>query len=288
VTTIEPVVATVTVPCDQARAFELFTAGISRWWPVAGHSVGEDEVATVVCEPGLDGRVFERWHDGREHEWGRITAWSPPDRLAFTWSPSPSDDVETNVEVTFGAVDGGTLVRLTHAGWEALGEAGGEKRTAYDAGWPHVLTRLLDATLGPVAHRAFARSANGETWRHLESGEAADAVMAAHASAYHWRAVGGVVERARADWLCSRAHAAAGDAAAALRHAEASLAACEDHPDDVADFDHAYAAEAMARALALAGEHGDAATWRTKAEDLGAAIADPQDREIFDGDLAAP
>ena len=161
-----------------------------------------------MCEAGLGGRVFERWHDGREHEWGRITAWSPPDRLAFTWSPSPSDDVDTNVEVTFGVVDGGTLVRLTHAGWDALGEAGGEKRAAYEAGWPHVLTRLLDATLGAVAHRAFARSANGETWRHLESGEAA--------------------------------------------------------------------------------EHEGAATWRTKAEDLGAAIADPQDREIFAGDLAAP
>ena len=50
----------------------------------------------------------------------------------------------------------------------------------------------------------------------------------------------------------------------------------------------AYAAEGMARALALAGRAEEAATWRTKAEDLGAAIADDEDRAIFEGDLAVP
>ena len=47
--TIDPVVATVTVPCEPARAFELFTERIGTWWPVAGHSVGEYKVAAVVC-----------------------------------------------------------------------------------------------------------------------------------------------------------------------------------------------------------------------------------------------
>jgi hypothetical protein len=145
-----------------------------------------------------------------------------------------------------------------------------------------------ELSIGPVTHRALARSTNGETWRRLEAGAAADAVTAAHASAFHWRAVGGPVERARADWLCSHAHAAAGDPAAALRHAHASLATCEAHADEMADFDHAYAAEAMARAHALAGDEDASAVWRTKAESLGAAIADPQDREIFEGDLATP
>jgi len=287
-TTIDPIVATVTVPCERARAFGLFTEGMGRWWPVERHSVGEGKVAAVVCESEPGGRIFERWHDGTEHEWGRITAWVPPDRLAFTWSPAPGDDVDTHVEISFEEVEGGTLVRLEHTGWEALGATGAEKRSSYDAGWPHVLTRLLDATLGPVAQRAFARSTNAETWRLLEAGDAAAAVTAAHASAWHWRAIGGPVESARADWLCARAHAAAGDAAAALRHAEASLALCEDHAAEMKDFDHAYAAEGMARALTLAGRGEEAATWRTKAEDLGAAIADPEDRAIFEADFDAP
>jgi len=287
-TTIEPVVATVTVPCERARAFDVFTAEIGRWWPVASHSVGEDKVAAVMLEAKLGGRIFERWHSGEEHEWGRITVWSPPERVAFTWSPSPADDADTNVELAFEAVDGGTLVRLTHSGWEALGARGPESRASYDAGWPHVLTRMLDATLGPVAHRAFARSTNGETWRLLEAGDASAAVTAAHASAWHWRAAGGPVESARADWLCSRAHALAGDGAAALRHARASLATCEAHPALMADFDQAYAAEGMARALAACGIDDEAATWRAKAAELGAAIADPEDRKIFDGDFAVP
>ena len=145
-----------------------------------------------MCEGGINGRDLRalarrrRARVGPHHGVG-----SDPTRLAFTWAPSSSDDVDTNVEVSFEGVDGGTLVRLAHTGWEALGDSGAAKRADYDAGWPHVLTRMLDATLGPVAHRAFARSTNGETWRLLEAGDAAAAVTAAHASAWHWRAAGG-------------------------------------------------------------------------------------------------
>jgi hypothetical protein len=53
----------------------------------------------------------------------------------------------------------------------------------------------------------------------------------------------------------------------------------------VADFDHAYAAEAMARALACASELDQAAAWHARASAAGAAIADDEDREIFTGDL---
>ena len=43
---------------------------------------------------------------------------------------------------------------------------------------------------------------------------------------------------------------------------------------------------AMARALACAGELDQAATWRSRATEAGAAIADDEDRDIFTGDLA--
>jgi len=46
------------------------------------------------------------------------------------------------------------------------------------------------------------------------------------------------------------------------------------------------AAEAMARALACAGELDQAAAWYARASAAGAAIADDEDREIFTGDLA--
>ena len=54
----------------------------------------------------------------------------------------------------------------------------------------------------------------------------------------------------------------------------------------VADFDHAYAAEAMARALACAGDLDQAAAWHARPSAAGARIADDEDREIFTGDLA--
>ena len=54
----------------------------------------------------------------------------------------------------------------------------------------------------------------------------------------------------------------------------------------MADFDQAYAAVAMARALACAGELDQAATWHSRATEAGAAVADDEDRDIFTGDLA--
>jgi hypothetical protein len=54
----------------------------------------------------------------------------------------------------------------------------------------------------------------------------------------------------------------------------------------VADFDHAYAAEAMARALACAGDLDQAATWHSRATAAGATVTDDEDRKIFTDDLA--
>jgi hypothetical protein len=71
-----------------------------------------------------------------------------------------------------------------------------------------------------------------------------------------------------------------------LHHARRCLELAEDEPG-VADFDHAYAAEAMARALACAGDLDQAATWHARAKKAGEAVADGEDREIFTGDLAA-
>ena len=72
------------------------------------------------------------------------------------------------------------------------------------------------------------------------------------------------------------------------QHLHADLCArYTDEAKDREDFDAAYAAEAAARVAALLGAP-DAATLRAKAARLGAAIADREDRELFDGDFAAP
>jgi hypothetical protein len=137
--------------------------------------------------------------------------------------------------------------------------------------------------------RAFARSLNGLVWQLLgrtdRTGEDdARMVDAAHASQHHWREAGGP-PATRGEWLVSHVYAVLGRPEPALHHARRCLALTDGRPG-LADFDHAYAAEAMARALACAGDRDQAAAWHSRATAAGAAIADDEDRGIFTGDLA--
>jgi uncharacterized protein YndB with AHSA1/START domain len=128
-------------------AFRAFTEGVAGWWPAQTHSVGEDRVETVVFESGPGGRFYERLDDGTETEWGRITEWNPPHRLAYTWYPGRGPETAQVIEVRFEPEDGGTLVSLEQRGWEALGDDGEEIRANYDSqgGWELVLGRYADA-----------------------------------------------------------------------------------------------------------------------------------------------
>ena len=137
---IEPVRATVEVRRGIEDAFRVFTAGIATWWPVAGHSVEPDKVAAVVLEDRVGGRLYERWHDGGEADWGRVLAWEPPTRLLLAWKPNPERPAPTEVEVRFLAVERGrTRVELEHRGWERLGDLAAQARDSYRDGWPTVL-----------------------------------------------------------------------------------------------------------------------------------------------------
>ena len=139
---VEPVMCTVTVARDRQSAWTLFTRDLGTWWPVDTHSVGGDRVAAVSFEEGPGGRIVERWDDGTEHEWARVRAWDPPGRLVLAWHPNPGATVSTEVEVRFTAVDGGTVVRLEHRGWDALGAEAQAARDTYDIGWAGVLGKL--------------------------------------------------------------------------------------------------------------------------------------------------
>ena len=151
---------------------------------------------------------------------------------------------------------------------------------------------MLDAFAGAamgVHHRWFARSLNGLVWRLLARPgrtreDDARMVDAAHASQYHWREVGGPPET-RGEWLVSHVYAVLDRPEPALHHARRCLELADGEPG-VADFDHAYAAEAMARALACAGDLDQAATWHSRATAAGATVADDEDRQIFTDDLA--
>jgi uncharacterized protein YndB with AHSA1/START domain len=144
-TELEPVVKNVEVDVSPSHAFKVFTERLGEWWPKGTHSIGEGKVSAVVVEPGLDGRIYERWDDGTEYGWATFTVWDPPRRFVMSWRPDPTPGPTTEVEVIFTPTSTGTIVEVTHRGWERLGDAAGELRQSYDGGWPIVLGRFGEA-----------------------------------------------------------------------------------------------------------------------------------------------
>lgn len=135
---------TVDVQLPPADAFRLFTEQLPRWWPMASHSVLAGEAAGFVFGCAVGDAVYELAHDGRRHEWGTITEWSPPWHLAMTWHPGRNAGEATRLSVQFLALpDGGTRIELCHDGWEA--RAGDPRaRDRYDDGWATVLRAFAD------------------------------------------------------------------------------------------------------------------------------------------------
>jgi uncharacterized protein YndB with AHSA1/START domain len=127
-----PVRREVLVAATPVRAFDLFTGRIGDWWPLAQFGVFGD--GTVAFE---DGKIVER-SGSRESVWGEVTAWDPPDALAFTWHPGYEFEHATDVQVTFAADGEQTLVTLVHTGWERMTDPDASA-DEYRNGWPGVL-----------------------------------------------------------------------------------------------------------------------------------------------------
>jgi hypothetical protein len=107
-------------------------------------------------------------------------------------------------------------------------------------------------------------------------------IHAAHASRYHWGIVGTAVNFLRGDWQIAHVYPFLGQAQPALYHAQRCLDQCR--ANNIGDFDLAYAYEGAARACA--GQTAKAQQYHQLAEQAGAAIAEEEDRQMFQKDLA--
>ena len=141
ITALPPLVKSVIVAAPPERAFDLFTAGMGQWWPLATHSVGQHSATSVVMECHVGGRIVETVDDGSTHVWGTLTEWSPSTQLAFTWHPGQPEPEATLVTVTFRPQGDQTEVQLVHTGWEVRPD-GARARSGYDTGWDIVLGHL--------------------------------------------------------------------------------------------------------------------------------------------------
>ena len=140
---IKPVEKQIKVSLNQEAAFRLFTEGINKWWPLATHSVGEEQAVTCVFEGHVGGRIYETMKDGSQAEWGKVLVWEPFGKVAFTWYPSRKPDTAQEVTVEFNEIPGGTRVDLVHTGWEILGDKAQSGMVGYDFGWDIVLANYI-------------------------------------------------------------------------------------------------------------------------------------------------
>jgi hypothetical protein len=135
---LAPIRKSVLVRRTPAEAFEIFTAGMARWWPRERFSLYQAESRACIVEPRVGGRIYEVSNQGEQGDWGAVTCWEPPDRFAMTWHPGTDSATPTDVEVRFVAVPEGTRVELEHRNWFRLGDRAKSAREAYENGWPHV------------------------------------------------------------------------------------------------------------------------------------------------------
>jgi len=112
-----------------------------------------------------------------------------------------------------------------------------------------------------------------------------DMIHSAHASRYHWGKAGTKVHFARGEWQISRVYAVIGRSEPAYYHANRCLQICE--ANNIADFDLAYAYEALARAAAVAGDKEELTEYLAKANAAGENIAEEDDKKLFYSDIVS-
>jgi uncharacterized protein YndB with AHSA1/START domain len=144
----------VRVPIE--RAFSVFVEQMETWWP-AEHHIGTNPFQSIIVEPRVGGRWYERDSHGNDCEWGRVRAWDPPKLVTLSWHLGPDWKFDpdlakaSDVAIRFSSEGpSATLVELEHSGIERHGEGYEQLRMALDS--PNAWTKTLEE---------FAKAANG-------------------------------------------------------------------------------------------------------------------------------
>lgn len=134
----DSVAKSVTVACDPATAFRLWSERIDAWWP-EGHAPSGVPGSVVRMETGVGGRIYERTPAGREHDMARITLWSPPERMELEWYLGSGPSRPSRVAIHFIDRGGRTEVRVVHNGPQFIGELWYSRKETFSASWETVL-----------------------------------------------------------------------------------------------------------------------------------------------------
>lgn len=145
------------------KAFNVFTEDMASWWPPE-HHILEGQLAEMVVEPRVGGRLYDVSTDGRECHWGRVLAYEPPTRFVFSWDINlewkiENDPAKTSeVEIRFSPEgEARTRVDLVHRhldrhgpGWESMREG-----VSNPEGWGRGLRRFAER-VGALTARSEA------------------------------------------------------------------------------------------------------------------------------------
>jgi hypothetical protein len=136
----EPIRQAFVVEADQRRTFKTFACTLSAWWPMEARSP-RGQPADVRIEECRGGRIYRVDQGGREHEWGHVTLWDPPQAFSFVSETLPGPE-RTEVALRFQRL-GPALTRVVveHRGWERLSSALYDRHTSHVGGWLAALRR---------------------------------------------------------------------------------------------------------------------------------------------------
>jgi uncharacterized protein YndB with AHSA1/START domain len=134
------------------RAFSVFVEQMETWWP-ATHHIGKTAFETIIVEPRVGGRWYERNVEGQQCDCGTVLKWDPPHVVCFSWHVGPGHDSPdwvcdpdmakaSEVEIRFRAEGPTTtLVELEHSKLERHGEGAEQLREVFDGpgAWAGIL-----------------------------------------------------------------------------------------------------------------------------------------------------
>jgi len=152
------------VQAQVERAFSVFVEQMETWWP-ATHHIAKTPFEAIFVEPRVGGRWYERNASGEQCDWGKVLAWDPPHRVAFSWHVGPGHDqpdwvcnpdpaMASEVEIRFTSeAPGTTLVELEHSKLERHGEGWQQLRAVFDSpgAWSGILAIYAKAVEGDRA-----------------------------------------------------------------------------------------------------------------------------------------